>query len=107
MSYLRALSLDPHQPDVLASMGNLAFDDGNYAKALSLYEAAREMDPALPGLNLFFALAYAKMDQTDQAMTYLEKAVAVDPKALDLFREIMMEEDEPNEGANTPTDSPS
>ena len=47
------------------------------------------------------------MDQTDQAMTYLEKAVAVDPKALDLFREIMMEEDEPNEGANTPTDSPS
>jgi tetratricopeptide (TPR) repeat protein len=92
MSYLRALSLDPGQPDVLASMGNLAFDDGNYAKALSLYEAARELDPALPGLNLFFALAYARLDQTEQAMKYLDKAVEADPKAIDLFREIMMEE---------------
>jgi Tfp pilus assembly protein PilF len=37
-------------------------------------------------------LAYARLDQTEQAMKYLDKAVEADPKAIDLFREIMMEE---------------
>jgi len=97
MCYLRSLTLNHDQPDVLAAMGNIAFDDGDFDKALGLYLSANELDPELPGLSLFFALVYTKLGMNEPAATYLSKAVAADPTAEKLYRDIIAEED------NTPS----
>lgn len=94
MCYLRSLSLKHDQPDVLAAMGNIAFDDGDYNKALGLYLSAGEQDPDLPGLSLFFALAYSRLGMENLAAEYLAKAVALDPNAAKLFCDIISEGDQ-------------
>jgi tetratricopeptide (TPR) repeat protein len=92
VSYLRSLALKKDQADVLAAMGNISFDKGEYGKALSLYKIADFIDSELPGLKLFFALTYAKLGDTKNAAEYLEKAKLNDENAERFYNEIMSEE---------------
>lgn len=89
VSYLRSLSIDPNQADVLAVMGNISYDNGNYDQALELYRAAQALDPELPGLPLFFALAYVKTGQTQLSKEYLDLARQKDSRADVLFEEML------------------
>lgn len=93
VSYLRSLTLKKDQPDVLAAMGNISFDMGEYEKALDLYKIAFSIDPELPGIDLFFALTYAKLGLSTIAQDYLIKAKEKDVNADKIFKEIMESED--------------
>jgi tetratricopeptide (TPR) repeat protein len=93
LSYMHALSLKPDQADVLASIGNIAFDTGNYEKALGFYQAAALVDESLPGLNLFFALVYAKLGMEELSAEFLAKAMEVDPEAGQLYHQFIDETD--------------
>jgi len=92
VSYLRSLTLKKDQPDVLAAMGNISFDNEDYEKALGLYLVASSIDPDVPGLNLFFALTYARLGMNDVSAEYLAKAIVSDPNAERLYNEILSED---------------
>jgi len=94
LSYKRSLDIDPDQADVLASLGNLFFDAGEYDKALVNYQEAEALDPNLNGLNLFYALVYAKMGYPDKSGDYLSKAIQADENAQKVYDEIMSDKDE-------------
>jgi len=89
MSYLRSLEIDPIQADVLAALGNLFFDAGQYEKALTYYNEAEVIDPDLAGLNLFYALVYAKLGTDDVSAEYLSRAILADENAQKVYDEIM------------------
>jgi tetratricopeptide (TPR) repeat protein len=93
VSYLRSLTLNNDQPDVLAAMGNICFDMGKYEKALGFYRMAVLSEPELPGINLFFALTYAKMDMKKLSDAYLVKARETDENADRFFNDIIYGDD--------------
>lgn len=88
LCYKRSLEIDSCQADVCSSLGNLYLDAGDYVQALSYYEEAERIDPTLSGLNLFFALVYAKMGFDDVAQKYLALAIQEDKSAQDVFDEM-------------------
>jgi len=94
LSYKRSLDIDPDQPDVLASLGNIHFDAGQYEKALVYYQEAELLDPTIAGLNLFFALVYAKLGFSEISADYLSKAVALDGNAQKVYDEIINQNEE-------------
>jgi tetratricopeptide (TPR) repeat protein len=91
LSYLRALEIDPVQADVQAAVGNLHFDEGNFDEALKFYRQADLIDPQLPGLDLFYALVYAKKGQKELSENFLSEAIRKEPNAKEIFDEIMDE----------------
>jgi tetratricopeptide (TPR) repeat protein len=97
MSYKRSLDIDPDQADVLGSLGNLYFDAGEYEKALAYYQEAELLDHDLAGLDLFFALVYAKMGARKVSDEYLSKAIILDENAQKVFDEIINDKDEDEE----------
>jgi len=94
MSYRRSLDLEPDQADVLGSLGNLCFDAGEYEKALTFYQEAELLDRELTGINLFYALVYAKTGAREMAEDYLAKAVLLDENAQKVYDEIINDTDE-------------
>ncbi len=93
LSYTRSLEIDPLQADILAAIGNLHFDAFNFDLALQYYLQAEALNPELSGINLFYALVYAKKGEKALAETYLEKAVLAEPASRTLFDEIMNDEE--------------
>lgn len=67
--YLRkALELDPHNPGrILQSMSLGEFCLGNYDKAISLGERARELNPEMTSLGGILTLSYSKLGQQQKA----------------------------------------
>jgi len=91
LSYLRALEIEPLQADVQAAIGNLHFDAGTYDQALKFYNEAELLEPDLPGLDLFYALVYAKTGDRVRSSMHLAAAVDKDPNAQKLYDDIMSE----------------
>lgn len=101
LCYIRSLELDPLQADVLAAIGNLHFDAGTYEKALYHYEQAELINPDLPGLDLFFALAYTKLDNKSEAMKHLEAAINKEPESKKMYDDIINEDETTNPNQTT------
>ncbi|MCX6309467.1 MAG: tetratricopeptide repeat protein, partial [Bacteroidia bacterium] len=91
LSYLRALEIDPLQADVQAAIGNLHFDAGTYDQALKYYNEAEHLEPDLPGLDLFYALVYAKTGDRERSASHLAAAVEKDPNAQSIYDDLMSE----------------
>jgi len=91
LSYLRALEIEPLQADIQAAIGNLHFDAGAYDQALKFYNEAELLDPELAGLDLFYALVYAKTGDTERTALHLATAVEKEPNAQKIFDDIMNE----------------
>ena len=63
-----ALELDPHNPGrILQSMSMGEFCLGNYDKAISFGERARELNSEMTGLGSLLAISYAKLGQQQKA----------------------------------------
>jgi tetratricopeptide (TPR) repeat protein len=89
--YARSLDLEPEQADVLAALGNLQFDAGNYAKSFEFYQQAEALDPLLPGLNLYYALLYGKTGDLERSRQFLAEAIKENPNAQEVYDEFFNE----------------
>ena len=58
----------------------LAFEKGEYAKAIELLKAAESKDPQNGDVQLLLTRCYLELDQYDAAVSSGEKAVAINPK---------------------------
>lgn len=93
LAYLKSVSIDRNQPDTLMAIGNIAMEKGEFDMAIRYYKEAVEldMDAELENVDLFMAVAYYKTGQMDEAIIALEKAVAKNLDAKNLFLELCPE----------------
>lgn len=61
--------------------GVAAFEKGDAAAAAAAFEAALEKAPDAPEVRVNLALAYLRLERTDEAIAQLEKAAALAPEA--------------------------
>jgi tetratricopeptide (TPR) repeat protein len=92
--YVRSLDIDPEQADVLAALGNLQFDAGNYSKSFEYYQQAEELDPLLPGLSLYYALLYGKIGDIEHSRQCLSEALKDNPDAQEVYDEFFNESED-------------
>src|SRR3989337_1382533 len=69
---------------VYIDRGIIEYDDKKYAEALKNFLDALQIDPENAEVRYFVGIAYLALDQTDQAITHLEKARQLDPADLDI-----------------------
>jgi len=58
----------------------LAYEKGDYAKAIELLKAAESKDSQNGDIQLLLTKSYLELDQYDRAISSAEKAVAINPK---------------------------
>jgi TolB-like protein/Flp pilus assembly protein TadD len=80
----RALTLDPNDPSCYAAMGRVLIYSGKPKEALAFLERGKRLDPQNPGLYLYLlGWAYFFMEQYEQAVTLIERAIKHNPEAED------------------------
>ena len=83
----RAIALAPQETAYLVLRGEIALDAGDYQAAHSQALVAIENDPDNPGALLLMARALQELDQPEEALEVLEKAVQFVPQPLPLHLE--------------------
>lgn len=74
-----ALQLNPDDSKASYYLGNLWYDKRQYPEAVSCWEKSASMDDKFPTVLRNLSLAYFnKLNQSDKAVEYLEKAFAAD-----------------------------
>lgn len=101
-AYQKSLLLEPNQPETLIAIGNLQLDKEDYLSALYYYNSAHEQDQNIEYINLFFAVAYFKLENFEVSLSYLLDAVEANDDALSLFLEICPEANKLINPENTP-----
>ena len=69
-----ALALDSRCAPALMNLGNLAFEGGDAAEAVRMYESAIEADPEYPLVHANLASAYKKLGRYDDAVRAMRRA---------------------------------
>lgn len=59
--------------------GVAAFNSGDFARAVQRFEAAIAQSPTVPALHVNLALAYFRLNRSDEAVASLERAAALAP----------------------------
>jgi len=91
LSYLKAITLDPDQPDTLMAIANICLEKGDFETAIEYYIAAQALDDTLEFVNLFIAVAKFKTGNIKDTISYLQKAVLENETAAALFLELCPE----------------
>lgn len=92
VAYKQALEgLENPNLEVLFALANLHFQVGEYQAALDIFLGIKDRDLSMRNLHLCLALCYAMLDNQDEADYYLSLAVSDDPKAKQLYDDILME----------------
>ncbi len=95
-AYVKAITIDPDQPDTLMAIANICLERMDYELAAKYYIAAEESDDALEYVNLFIAVCYYKTGDRSNAIVYLQKAVELNESAGALFLELCPEANNSN-----------
>ena len=77
-----ALALDPNNAESHRTMGRALIFDGRQEEAVDFMKTAMRLDPLYPATYLWnLGLAYFCMGQYEKAVTSLERAITLNPKA--------------------------
>lgn len=68
------LRLDPSNAEARASLGLIAFNKADYAKASQEFETSLKLKPALWNAEAFWGLCQIRLGHPDEARTHLERA---------------------------------
>ena len=93
LAYVKSISIDPEQPDTLMAIANICMEKAEFDLALKYYLAARELNEVAEYIDLFIAVSYYKLGDTDKALNYLQAAVQNDSNAAAMFIELCPEAD--------------
>lgn len=77
--YFTALALDPDQMEAFNNAAVLAYDEGNHARAATLFRRAIAVDPLNPVLRLSLGYSYADGGAPDEAAAAMREALRLDP----------------------------
>ena len=82
-NFLRALELEPDNPDVMSHLGVLALRERNPAEARDWFEKAIAKNPRLPGTLTSLGTALVQLGDDDQAELVWKQALELDPRQYD------------------------
>ena len=91
LAYLKAITLDPNQPDTLMAIANICMDKMEFETALKYYMTAYDLDNTLEHIDLFIAVALYKTENYINSKEYLKKAIEQNLDASGLFLELCPE----------------
>jgi len=77
---IEKLKSDPKDPALLAQLGDLRFDAGQYKEAITYYEQSLALDPKNTRVRADMANAYAYTGNPDRAISEYETGLKYDPK---------------------------
>lgn len=75
----RAARLEPGRGSILEALGRAAFNSGDHARALEVFEALLEVDPSSHYGHFALAQSLRKGGRLPEAVTHLRLACALDP----------------------------
>lgn len=84
-AYLKALEIDPQYGEAYVSLGNLAFNRGDYKGAVETYGKAAEAGADDASVYLKLGVSYFNIRNYDSAITHLQKAVRSDSLQTDAY----------------------
>jgi tetratricopeptide (TPR) repeat protein len=84
-AYRKALELDPTYSDAYISLGNLAFNSGDYKNAGGLYEKALENSSESGELQLKLGLSSFNQKNFKKGIVHLQQAVKLDSTQTDAY----------------------
>jgi tetratricopeptide (TPR) repeat protein len=67
------IRLDPHNAEARASLGAIAFNQGNYADALKQFQQSLQLKPELWNAQAFLGMSEKRLGKLDEAKADLEK----------------------------------
>jgi len=73
---LAALAIDPQQDDALRTLAEIEIKQRNYKEAIAQLKQLAVLHPGDPWPRVELGRAYAQLDQPEQALRYLEPALA-------------------------------
>lgn len=75
----KVISLYPEQPILLTDLGVIYFDEGNYTKALTLFQKAREADPDDAYTAYYLGRCHEQLGDKTKALRYYKELLPVLP----------------------------
>ncbi len=69
------LRLDPRNAEARASLGSIAFNQGNYAQAVKEFKESLKLKPGLWNAQAFLGMSEMRVGKIEEAKTLLEKAL--------------------------------
>lgn len=88
-SYQQALNLDPGEVDLAVRVATMLARNDNYPDAIDVLKDAVKAKPNAPEPYRQLAFIYAKyLHRMDQAVTYADKAITLDPKDIDGYQRL-------------------
>jgi tetratricopeptide (TPR) repeat protein len=83
--YCKALALAPAMPGLRLNLGLAYFKNGDYKRAVEMFEPAHKQKPEDQQLNILLGMSYYGLSQFSAATPYLKEASQADPKNLTLL----------------------
>jgi predicted O-linked N-acetylglucosamine transferase (SPINDLY family) len=81
-SYKSALEQEPRMPDTWEALGRVLLDLRKYSSAVTAFSRSLALRPTAQ-ICIFLGIAYAGLEDLDNAIAATRKAVAIDPKSAD------------------------
>jgi len=79
MGFDRAVHADPTNPDALAGLAEVAFENARYTDALDYGRRAVRLQPKTPRCHIVVGDAYFKLLRYDEALAAYQRALALSP----------------------------
>ena len=84
-AYLKALEIDPQYGEAYVSLGNLAFNRGDYKAAVDTYGKAADAGADDASVYLKLGVSYFNIRNYESAITHLQNAVKSDSLQIDAY----------------------
>jgi tetratricopeptide (TPR) repeat protein len=78
----KCLDINPRQPGIYRSLGETAFEAGEFEKAIEEYKKAAEIDPNAANIHKGIGHALMELGRYEEAIEELEKEVQISPGSL-------------------------
>ena len=77
----RAAAMEPGRGSILEALGRAAFNSGDHARALDVFEALLDVDPSSAYGHFALAQSMRKLDRPKEAVVHLRLACALEPSS--------------------------
>ncbi len=81
--YVKALQINPHDPNILCNLANVFFQQKNYNEAIRNYKKALQILPFHLDALYNLAFTYERIQDFSSAMAYFYQVITLDPSSYD------------------------